>query len=238
MCGVITTLWCRHMTDECVPVEIVAPFAVDDVGPVGGQGAVLEGLDDRGLVHDPTAAGIDQDAPRLHPPQPLPVHQSAVGVREMNVQADHVRAGEQFVQRDGFDAVELHLAHVVAEDVHAKGAGILGDDAPKRPHPMIPQVFSANWWPRSVPVPSVRLGPRRKPRGAAGSQHQCPGQLGCGRDAVQQRTFILQSKDGDPAFGRRAQIQVVEPGGCRGDGLQRGAWAISPSVKRTASVAK
>src|SRR6185437_14921879 len=112
---------------------------VEHVEAGAGDPAGAQRLDQRGLVDDRAAGGVDQVAVRTDQVQLAGAEQAPGAVGQLEVDGDHVRAGQQVVQGDRLHA---ELAGVAGVEVRAPGEhphperpAVAGDDAAEPAEP-------------------------------------------------------------------------------------------------------
>ena len=99
LCGVSTT--CLQAEDRRVGRQRLLR---EDVQAGPGQVAGVQRRDQRRLVHQRAAPGVDQQRARLHHAKLARADHAAALIGQRQVEADHVRALEQVVQLDELDA--------------------------------------------------------------------------------------------------------------------------------------
>jgi hypothetical protein len=197
-------------------------FFLEHVERGAGDGAFLERVVERGLVHDTAAGHVNEVGGRLHLLQGARVHHGG-GLRgAWDVQRDEVGGREDLIQAPG--ALDVHGAHPVLGDVRVVGEhphphphGAPGDDGPHVPEPYEPEGFLGDLdafegapIPLSTPQRAVRSrdAPRR-------GEHQSEGVLGGGN-----RVARGGVGDQDSVLGRRLYVYVVHPDAGSPDGLE------------------
>ena len=158
-------------------------LVVEYVQAGAGEVSRDQGIAQVGLDHQAAARGVDQVRARTHPGQEVAIDHAARGIGQRQVQADHVRAGQQLVERQPSDAVlagrtRRRATVSKATSSHAERLGAGATARPIRPMPIRPRVIprtgvtSARSQPPSWISRSLEDDPPRQ------GQHECERLLG------------------------------------------------------------
>ena len=113
-----------------------------EVADIGVELARVQGSHRGGVVDDAVAGEVEQDRALLHDPQALGIDHVAGLVREGDVEGDEVRTREQIVHAHRRLHVRRQLpgaldrdGRVIADHLHPQGAGGIGHQDPDGPQP-------------------------------------------------------------------------------------------------------
>ena len=94
----------RHHPEVASQRIVNRRLLLEDVHGGAGQPAVLQYCQQRGLVHQTAAGGVDEDRRPLHLPEPLAIHHPLVVRRQRHVQRHEIALAQEGVEVHQRDA--------------------------------------------------------------------------------------------------------------------------------------
>ena len=189
-------------------------FAVVDIEPGGGDGAVAQGRDQRRIVDDAAARGIDQDRVGVHRRQPLAIDEAVRLRRGRAVNRDDIDCRQQAVHAGVVLGPRRVLVRqriaIVIMNLHLEAARARRDHLPDTPHAENAETLAgdlpSNHERRAPVLPRLAAHQAFAFAGAArGAEHQQHGDFG-GRIGQHVRSI---GDDDAPAL-RRLQIDMID----------------------------
>ena len=192
---------------------------MDHVEPRAGDAPGFERLEQRLLVDDRAARGVDEDRARLHQRELLPVHQVRGLRRQGHVERDHVGFAEERLLVHALDPFGLEVLDVVREHAHAERARVLAGHRAEAAVAEDAESLAGNLVAAElVARPFAALGGVEGPRHPAeAGERQRPGQFGGRGDVVEELLIVLEAEQRDPARVGGLQVQVIQHGRRAGD---------------------
>jgi len=208
--------------DESIARHAGGAFVAQDVYRRASEPAGTEGVQQRRLVDQFAAGGVDKPGARLHAPKLLAAEEPPGLGREAHVQGHGVRLPQQLGQRDkphpGLDSPGVNM-RVRGEDLCFEGAQVAGHDPADAPVPHDADAPAVELMPfEQIPVPApvcgVRRGGRQVPEEG---QHQGQRVFGGRPDVLQELRLTLQGEHLHATPVCVLHIDMVEAGRGRDD---------------------